>query len=270
MIRPPRAGARKAEHSTGPCWPPPTPSGDHDGVGILTLITAARIDHGLDPASPPPAAPVPACPVSRRCAARSTRSPSGAVQPASDRRSPDRPSVVGIQSSVVVPGRDIVLLALQLQGDVDDHVLLPADVASLADPLQDGVCGNLVALSGPFGVQQEAGVDPSVPSTIAERSMNGSRGIIGRPTHRRHAARRVRRRRWPPRVARRWRTAPRRRVPGPGAERAERTVDLQRSVLLGQHRVRHAEREVLVSVEPHLSFGADLSDQCRDAGLRIT
>jgi hypothetical protein len=56
----------------------------------------------------------------------------------------------------------------------------------------------------------------------------------------------------------------------PGAERAERTVDLQRSVLLGQHRVRHAEREVLVPVEPHLSLGADLIDQCRDAGLRIT
>lgn len=54
------------------------------------------------------------------------------------------------------------------------------------------------------------------------------------------------------------------------APSAERTVDLQRSVLLGQHRVRHAEREVLVPVEPHLSLGADLIDQCRDAGLRIT
>ena len=30
-----------------------------------------------------------------------------------------------------------IALGDQLQGDVDDHVFLPADVAGLADPLQD-------------------------------------------------------------------------------------------------------------------------------------
>jgi hypothetical protein len=50
----------------------------------------------------------------------------------------------------------------QVEGDVDDHVFLAADVAGLAGALQDGVSGDAIALGGAFGVQQEAGVDAGV------------------------------------------------------------------------------------------------------------
>ena len=54
------------------------------------------------------------------------------------------------------------MLGGQLERDVDDHVLLAADVAGLADALQDLVRRDLVALSRPLRVQQEAGVDAGV------------------------------------------------------------------------------------------------------------
>src|SRR5215475_13501230 len=56
--------------------------------------------------------------------------------------------------------RGQVPLLGQPDGDVDDHVLLAADVAELAGSLQDLVGGDAVALGRPFGVQQEAAVDP--------------------------------------------------------------------------------------------------------------
>ena len=42
-------------------------------------------------------------------------------------------------------------LLRELEGDVDDHVLLAADVAELADPLEDGVRRDLVAVGRPLG-----------------------------------------------------------------------------------------------------------------------
>src|SRR5580693_8915252 len=54
------------------------------------------------------------------------------------------------------------VLGGELKGDVDDHVFLAADVAGLADTLQDLVGGDAVAGGGALGVQQEAVVDPGV------------------------------------------------------------------------------------------------------------
>jgi hypothetical protein len=56
----------------------------------------------------------------------------------------------------------LVAFSDELQCDVDDHVLLAAHVAGFPDALQDLVGGDLAALRGPLGVQQEAGVDARV------------------------------------------------------------------------------------------------------------
>jgi hypothetical protein len=74
----------------------------------------------------------------------------------------------------------------ELDVDVDDHVLLAADVSGLADAVQDLVCGYPVALGGPLGVEQEAAVHtPAYPCTIADRSANGTRGraFVGQPVN---------------------------------------------------------------------------------------
>ena len=52
-------------------------------------------------------------------------------------------------------GSRAVALGGELEGDVDDHVLLAADVACLADALQDLVSRDAVALRGALSVQQE-------------------------------------------------------------------------------------------------------------------
>src|SRR4051812_38973702 len=67
-------------------------------------------------------------------------------------------------SSMAVPfsaGSDRVQVALlrELERDVDQHVLLAADVAGLAGALEDLVRRYAVALGGVLGVQQERRVD---------------------------------------------------------------------------------------------------------------
>ena len=58
-------------------------------------------------------------------------------------------------------------------------------------------------------------------------------------------------------------------LPGARAQRAQRAVDLPRAGLEGQHRVGHAEREVLVAVEADLRLRADLTHERLDTDLRV-
>src|SRR5580698_1084169 len=53
-------------------------------------------------------------------------------------------------------------LADQLQRNVDQHVLLPADVSVLRHALEDVMDGYAVTLSRVLGVEQEAGIDTGV------------------------------------------------------------------------------------------------------------
>src|SRR5580700_3654175 len=61
----------------------------------------------------------------------------------------------------------------EADGDVDDHVLLAADVAGLADLLQDLVGRDAIALGRALGVQQKAAVDAGV--TLDDRGPVGER-----------------------------------------------------------------------------------------------
>src|SRR6266849_1537800 len=78
--------------------------------------------------------------------------------------------------------RGQVALLGELHRDVDDHVLLAADVAELAGPLQDLVRGDAVALGGPLGVQQETATPRPSParSRTCPSSASGA-GTAGPP-----------------------------------------------------------------------------------------
>jgi hypothetical protein len=122
------------------------------------------------------------------------------------------------------------------------HVFLAAYVAGLADPLQDLVGGHLVALRGPLGMQQEAGVHARVPlgdrAAVRERQPRNER-----PDHvlrRGHRGLHVHAGRDAEPLERRDQHLGGR-VPGPGAERAQRPVNLQCALLSGQHGVGDAE-----------------------------
>ena len=159
----------------------------------------------------------------------------------------------------------------QRQRHIDDHVFLATDVAEFADALQDFVRRHAIALLRLLRVQQEGRVD----ARISLRD----RGAI----HPRHARQHrtdhvVSRGHDPIHVDVGADTQP---LEGRGdhlsrcvarsrAESAQRSVDLLRPVLGCQHRVRHSQREVLVTVEADLGLRADLVVQRLDAGLRLT
>src|SRR5215475_10720827 len=126
----------------------------------------------------------------------------------------------------------LALVFGQSDGDVDDHVFLAADVTGFANLLEDLVCRHAVALRGALGVQQEAAVDAGValdhrgPVGEREPPERGLEHVVGGGEHTRHVdpgadAELVERRR----------EDFGRSVAGPGAERAERSVDLAGAAL---------------------------------------
>ena len=149
-----------------------------------------------------------------------------------------------------------------VNGDVDDHVLLAAHVAGLADLPQDLVRGHPVPIGRPLGVQQERVVDAE-PALHDRRPVGdrqpldhrlehllgrGQHGVgvdPGRHVHRlEHGGQDLGRR-----------------VAGAGAQRAQRAVDLPGAVLVRDDRVGHAQRQVLVAVEADLRVVAQFGDQ---------
>ena len=153
--------------------------------------------------------------------------------------------------------------ARQLHGDVDDHVLLPADAARAR---RSGAGSRAPARrSAPPRARRAAG-SSSTPRPSPARSRCGpssasGAGTGGRPPRPRRAGRR---RRGRSSMSSRSNTAARTSVgelPGARAERAQRPVDVADAGLVGQHRVRDAERQVLVPVVADPGLVADLGDQ---------
>jgi len=132
------------------------------------------------------------------------------------------------------------------------------------------VGGNAVALGRPFGVQQEAAVHPGPtlhdrgPVHLRPPGQERPHHFLGRGQDAAHVH-----------------AGPHAevvegggqhlggRVARAGAERAQRAVHLAGAVLVGQHRVGHAEGEVLVAVEADLGLVADLGVHGLDPLLRV-
>ena len=139
----------------------------------------------------------------------------------------------------------------ELQGDVDDHVLLAAD--DLAPPeLEEDLAGvDAEPLRGPLGVEQERAVDAG----IAEGQCRPIDDLL--PGHDRARRRPRRRRRWP--ACRRRSRSPSLlgdrdqdlggAVAGAGAQAAGAAVDLVDAFLERADRVRDRERQVVVGVD---------------------
>ncbi len=185
----------------------------------------------------------------------------------------DRPSTVprGSRGSAADPGaivrahraaRARGLLGAELDRDVDDLVLLPADQAPFAAAQQDLRARDAVAIRGAVRVPQEARVHPGVPHDQAH-AVEHALAVHDRAHHLlRHVEDRERVDARPDAETIEDRGQRlRRRVARPRAERAGARVDLRRAGADREHGVRHAEREVLVGVEPHLGVVAELGDE---------
>ena len=163
-----------------------------------------------------------------------------------------------------------VALLRELECDVDEHVLLAADVAGLPRALEDLVGRDAVALGGVLGVQQERRVDagPALHDRgavgLGPARQVGPHHLLGRVQHAADVDAGL-----DAEVVEGRGEHLGRRVAGAGAERAQRAVDLPGAGLEGEHRVGDAEREVLVAVEADLRLAADLGHQRRDPRLGL-